>query len=144
MTLYTVLLFYSLAVSCRAGSSFQGRHSGAGKAPGREAQALSETSRCLTPSCPLVRTGALKLSGFLFFLKILDQSFVSASCLPLLLGPQEVGQLPFRLSASSCIRVQGAPCADLVLVSSPFGAWTSNFRVGWNKGVNIYNFLYLL
>lgn len=134
MTLYTVLLFYSLAVSCRAGSSFQGRHSGAGKAPGREAQALSETSRCLTPSCPLVRTGALKLSGFLFFLKILDQSFVSASCLPLLLGPQEVGQLPFRLSASSCIRVQGAPCADLVLVSSPLWGLDLQFPCGVEQG----------
>lgn len=80
-----VYLSYSLSLSRRAGSSFQGRHSGAGICRPMPYSHLTVLS---------LRTSALQLSGFLFFLQILDQSFVSVFFLPLMLGPQEVGQQP--------------------------------------------------
>ena len=122
MTLYSVLLFHSLAVSCRAGSSVQGRHSGARWTPRFRAQALSEMSRHLTPSCPLARrTSALKLSGFLFswkfWTKVLFLFHVYLYCW----DPRRWGSCPSILVPCPVPQVQGAPYADLVLVSLPWG-----------------------
>ena len=138
MTLYTVLLFYSLSLSRRAGSSFQGRHSGAGICRPMPYSHLTVLS---------LRTSALQLSGFLFFLQILDQSFVSVFLLPLMLGPQVVGQQPsppVLTPRPALTGPRGALHAGLCWPALTSGPGPQVSMSGWNKGVNIYNFLYLL
>ena len=139
MTLYTVLLFYSLSLSRRAGSSFQGRHSGAGICRPMPYSHLTVLS---------LRTSALQLSGFLFFLQILDQSFVSVFFLPLMLGPQEVGKQPSSPIFTPCpapTRPRSTPHAGLAdqPPSTPLGSWASNFHVRVKQGCKYLQFLYL-
>lgn len=138
MTLYTVLLFYSLSLSRRAGSSFQGRHSGAG---------ICRPMPYSHLTVPSLRTSALQLSGFPFFLQILDQSFVSVFFPASNAGTPggEATALPSGLHASSCTHgSKGCPARRPLLAGPHSGPEPQVSMLGWNKGVNIYNFLYLL
>lgn len=61
-----------------------------------------------------------------------------------MLGPQEVRQLSLPLWSSCLVlhsRVQGCPARRPLLAGPHSGPEPQVSMLGWNKGVNIYNFI---
>lgn len=148
MTLHTVL-FYFIPCNEVAGQDLVSRAGRLGAGAGAPVLPMTPPDALLTPNLSSCGgTSALKRSGFplscRFWTKVCFLGFLFSFffffCLPLTLGPQKVGQRPPSLNCLPHIvlhsRVQGAP----VLASPSLGPGPSESVLGWNKGVNIYNF----
>lgn len=132
MTLYTVLLFYSLSLSGRAGSGLGADTAGRHLPP----------DALLTPDCPFSEdkcSSTFRVSC----LQILDQSFVSVFPASNAGTPGgEATALPSGLHASSCTHgSKGCPLRRPLLAGPHSGPEPQVSMLGWNKGVNIYNFI---
>lgn len=146
MTLYTVLYFIPCQVSRAAARS--GAAARAGAAPEVQAGPPRGPSRCLTLTPPPPGGHALcNFQGFFisyqFWTKVLFLFFFFFFCLPLI-RPSTVGSGP-RLNCpparGPALTAEGSPhrrAHSPALGPGPRGATS-----GRNKGVNIYNFLYL-
>lgn len=82
-------------------------------------------------TCNLPRQTVRAVSGCFLFLQILDQSFISVSCLPLVLGPRRWDQRPAHCTLHHPL---GRPSSRQ---GSP---WILSSLAECNKGVNICDF----